>query len=244
MNNSMSDHATETPPAGRRPRSWARRLVSWALALTVVAVVYIWLAPIISPRARMLWLQHRCLEYAAPAGQVVWTDRPAMMSALYQKGGGYKQVKYPDSEGISIFWPNYYLQALLAGEERKIDGYLGDAFTHGRKAGGGSRRLVAVGFDPRLGEGNTSAGFEVVVFKKVMSGGRPEEIWRGSFPLTAPGRRFGSMQIYAGQIDSADDSHFTLEYDIDGVGGVVDGWLRADDHVKLQVRSDPATSAR
>ena len=34
------------------------------------------------------------------------------------------------------------------------------------------------------------------------------------------------LSIYAGQADSADPSHFTIPYQIDGRAGTIDGWLR------------------
>lgn len=44
------------------------------------------------------------------------------------------------------------------------------------------------------------------------------------------------LRLYAGQIDPADTSHFTITYDLDGQTGVIDGWLKADRIVVLQPR--------
>jgi hypothetical protein len=42
------------------------------------------------------------------------------------------------------------------------------------------------------------------------------------------------LRLYAGQIDPADPSHFTIAYDLDGQTSVIDGWLKADGSVVLQ----------
>ena len=43
------------------------------------------------------------------------------------------------------------------------------------------------------------------------------------------------VRFFAGQVDPADASHFTIPYEVDGRVGVIDGWLR-DDGVKLRPR--------
>lgn len=44
------------------------------------------------------------------------------------------------------------------------------------------------------------------------------------------------MTIFAGQTDTADASHFTIPYMIDGKPGMIDGWLR-DDGLVLKARA-------
>ena len=48
------------------------------------------------------------------------------------------------------------------------------------------------------------------------------------------------MRFYAGQADPADPSHFTICYAIGGHPGTLDGWLQADDKVRIQIRDGPA----
>jgi hypothetical protein len=51
-------------------------------------------------------------------------------------------------------------------------------------------------------------------------------------------------RIFAGQADPNDASHFTIEYEWpSGVRGTIDGWLRDDDHVDLQIRPGPGDIA-
>ena len=34
------------------------------------------------------------------------------------------------------------------------------------------------------------------------------------------------LRLFAGQADPADESHFTIDYEVDGDRGTIDGWLR------------------
>jgi hypothetical protein len=48
------------------------------------------------------------------------------------------------------------------------------------------------------------------------------------------------LRLYAGQPDPVDSSHFTIPYETTSGRGTIDGWLQADDTVKMQVRDGPA----
>lgn len=47
------------------------------------------------------------------------------------------------------------------------------------------------------------------------------------------------MKIFAGQIDPFDASHFTIDYELNGERGVIDGWLVNDREVNLEFRNKP-----
>ena len=44
------------------------------------------------------------------------------------------------------------------------------------------------------------------------------------------------LRFFAGQPDSTDASHFTVEYEIGGVKNVIDGWLTDDDYLRIVPR--------
>jgi len=53
------------------------------------------------------------------------------------------------------------------------------------------------------------------------------------------GRTTGNgLRIWAGQADAGDESHFTIAYEIHGVRGTLDGWLKdaADGDVRVEFR--------
>lgn len=45
------------------------------------------------------------------------------------------------------------------------------------------------------------------------------------------------LRVFAGQADPQDASHFTIRYELDGIAGTIDGWLRADGSVALEPRA-------
>lgn len=49
------------------------------------------------------------------------------------------------------------------------------------------------------------------------------------------------FRFYAGQPDSADPSHFTIDYDLDGKRGTIDGRLKDDGTVSLEPREGMRT---
>jgi hypothetical protein len=58
---------------------------------------------------------------------------------------------------------------------------------------------------------------------------------------TPPAIDYGNkLRVYAGQPDPADASHFTIDYEIDGRRGVIDGWLR-DQGLELRPREGAFT---
>jgi hypothetical protein len=54
------------------------------------------------------------------------------------------------------------------------------------------------------------------------------------FPTTPP-----QVRIYAGQVDPADASHFTIRYEMWGQTDVLDGRLDNNDGITLRQRSQP-----
>jgi hypothetical protein len=47
----------------------------------------------------------------------------------------------------------------------------------------------------------------------------------------------GMLTVYAGQVDSADPSHLTIGYAIDGQRSTIDGWLRSETLLELLPRT-------
>jgi hypothetical protein len=50
------------------------------------------------------------------------------------------------------------------------------------------------------------------------------------------------LRLYAGQADPRDDSHFTIPFETPSGNQVIDGWLKPDDTISLQVRKTPTGS--
>jgi hypothetical protein len=115
---------------------------------------------------------------------------------------------------------------------------------HGRRAPGGKETVVAIGFNALSFMEGSNTPFRVQVTRNraaLMS-----LFYRASWD--AFGFRFiidpaQPLTLYAGQADPADESHFTIDYATRAGRGTIDGWLLADDTVKLQVRSGPAADS-
>ena len=65
--------------------------------------------------------------------------------------------------------------------------------------------------------------------------------WTASKDRSQPGtlsyKPTERLRVFAGQPDPKDESHFTIDYELDGVAGRIDGWLRADGVVALEPRA-------
>jgi hypothetical protein len=55
----------------------------------------------------------------------------------------------------------------------------------------------------------------------------------------------GRLRIFAGQPDPADDAHLTIRYEVNGMPGLIEGWLRDDSYGGVQLKiTPPAPPAR
>jgi hypothetical protein len=112
-----------------------------------------------------------------------------------------------------------------------------EVFIHGRRAPGGEVRLVAVGFDPiAFMDGSDtpfcafSMGYRGPLSSLHSLGWRVGEEFQFAVAPDKP------LKLFAGHIDPADESHFTIDFDTGGTRRTIDGWLLPDDTVKLQLR--------
>jgi hypothetical protein len=110
-----------------------------------------------------------------------------------------------------------------------------DLFIHGRRACGGTERLVAINLDAAT----FLAGDPAPLWITVYSLGLP--LCRGEWHYTRAGLGFPcppgrTLRLFFGQPDPADDSHFTIRYDAGTRKGIIDGRLNRDDSVTLTAR--------
>jgi hypothetical protein len=114
-------------------------------------------------------------------------------------------------------------------------------FLHARRANG-ARRVVVVTvlgrtIDPRVFHSPGASLCNASVYS--MASIRADPTLKSSrhfalYPL--PLTPLGKLKLYAGQADPADESHFTIDFETQGVRGTIDGWLLPDDTVILQIR--------
>jgi hypothetical protein len=193
----------------------------------------------------LLYHQHQCLSYSAPADQVVFDTEPGQVAHLASD-------------------PHYLIATEIASRRRTPDwdsflakgfrGVTGLAplppnnpilFMHERKSPNGTVRLVVVERTAGLAEPPLFiAGFDVEAF--AIEPGRivrPPHWLPFAWDIDVaynPGPH-RDIRIYAGQVDPADASHFTIRYESGGKTNIADGNLGDDGEVHLAARPLPVS---
>ncbi|HEX4125017.1 MAG TPA: hypothetical protein VHY37_09860 [Tepidisphaeraceae bacterium] len=190
------------------------------------------------------------MSFDPPAGGVAFealppgSIRPAIVAPFID--GDLPEVKAvgPDYSGVAssttvviarepICWVRY----LEASGNNQWDPVV---FCHRRISSAGHLRLVVVEF-PLHAQYDFGDDFLNDLSVQIFAPDSATEIvrpspfrvvWMGQDPdLPMPSR------VYAGRADPADASHFTIEFQWpDGIHGLIDGWLRDDDHVRVKIR--------
>jgi hypothetical protein len=224
-------------------------------ALVAGASAYKWGRQTWNSVATAYW-QSRCLNYMGDPQRVVCeerADRPAMIDPGLL-------LDRSDLKGTRLVAPTLPCFAHLAAICNW--GHLGGApttstecailFCHRRTTSGGHDRLVIVTRrvmrfqewdDIDIGE-----CFGVHIITPASFGHNPSvRIEVGGptgdkpVPILSYTRR---ARFFEGSADATDHSHFTIGYHMDGVAGVIDGWLHDDpiygERVLMRVQSGPA----
>jgi len=113
-------------------------------------------------------------------------------------------------------------------------------FVHERRSRSGNRRLVAVdlvGVKNHIGE----LFVQTRIFQPPVGLG-PAQLRVNDARVLNLTKEAGTLRILQGVADPEDESHFTIEYEIAGRHGIIDGWLANDDHVALEPREHPVTA--
>jgi hypothetical protein len=218
--------------APRRPfvrRRW-KSLTLLALLLLAIMGTIVFRAQLRTTYSRinLLRLQRNCLTFTAPPGQIAYDETPDAAALLNRPG--YRQVGVGARTGARLigwqpveftqFWP------LVRHPTAKGNGAV--LFLGERVSPKGNRRLVYLAGDPL----SMSSAGRLVPFEAY-------EVELGTWntnPIPRNGLaqimiefseiRGQPLRIYAGQPDPKDPSHFTIDYEIAGRRGTIDGYLR------------------
>jgi hypothetical protein len=213
------------PPTLRSAR--ARR---WAIIIGVILLL-IGIATV-TPRAvrrlQVAYWHRQCLEYIAPADQVIHETDRAEIPRLLAPPLNYRGSM---ATGQAFLIPPAY-QSLWMSQS------VGTAFLHERITPQGQRRLVAVD----LFSGGTQPGGGMTLNATVID---PSVTPRGPNATVTITRGDGAtialqpgdkLRVFAGQPDPNDASHFTIDYLINDARHTVDGWLKDDGLVIIEAR--------
>jgi hypothetical protein len=243
--NAQLDYAP-APPVLRQRR--VRRAVLGVILLGAVVAGWRW-GPGVYQRGSLLYWQRQCLRYAAPAERVVYETDPAAGAALRSADRHYMLLK-PRWGPMPAPLPTGLVPDCWTRFGNASPGFptaTGPVlFLHELRTPTGQRRLVAItgAFQPsELPQFISGYDAEAQMIEpgtwKVLPRNRTGGV--AISVLSGPQPKPPHVRIFAGQSDPADPSHFTIRYELDGVGQVVDGWLRDGwpagyDSVELKVR--------
>lgn len=242
--------------AGRARQARRRRLLHRAGLLVALAVA----ATFFVRRGAGMWIQtrawydeHRCAVYTAPPNLVVYEENPVEVAKL-RSNPNYsferREVDPPSAlfhagvlDGLNRWTPN--------GTFTWAQMPCATVFLHKLKVPWGPQRLVKIEYVHQLAHSVGHDGFylDAETMDTSLTGGTPT--WVRSDPIEMDNewhnlfdekewRRPGYLTMYAGQLDDADPSRFSIRVRRNSLEGFIDGWL-ADDAsgpvVHMRVRS-------
>ncbi len=239
---------------------WHRRakVRRWLLALVALAFVVglaRWGGPLWS-KADLLLAQRACLDYSADPTLVCYDDGPGRAQYL-RPGGEYVGMRGYDSSQPTVAtrvaaglmpkcWRRYAPMAGGSASGAMI--YLGR-----RRSSGGDEFIVSVQYVSPGSDTFTPAfieGFNLETLA-VTPGSLTRAPKANQFPIAVDvlsGRPVlpPNLRIFAGQPDPADDSKFTIDYEMWGQRDTLDGQVADDGRVALTPRRvpEPASEQR
>jgi hypothetical protein len=195
-------------------------------------------------RVQFLHVQPQCMNYAAPPDVVVYETDPVEGQKLLDGGREYRS--HPRTGHVSLgvrCWSLYPYLSEGGWTEPLI-------FLHRRTDPYGAEKLVSiqmrddwgcVSFFPSTFTPGTLTATPGVSHA---SPADPVMLCLGDDPAAAAGLADGvprrapdRLRVFAGQADPHDPSHFTIGYELNGVPGTVDGWLRQHHSIELRPRA-------
>jgi hypothetical protein len=220
------------PPIPWHRTRQARRLfilTATLIALTFGAYYGVTNWPAIRRTALQLYWERQCRNYSVPSGTITYSDDPQDVSKLAGTAGyvtgGYQGL----GSGSFVLAPNQTFLNLVSAQAGRKTLVAPSVFLHGRQTPSGSARLVAV----QLGKLPPPDPYNRLFFDAYVHHRRSASSGQLEMCLAAGDR----VRIYEGQPDSADATHFTIDYDLNGQRGTIDGNLDDNGFVTFAPRS-------
>jgi hypothetical protein len=232
------------PGERMRRRKW-RRWISWtALTLTFAALAWSY-GPWFIRRAQFALYERRVARYTAPASRVVYEEDPSLWPGLLAQPG-YRQMT-ATSPGWSSFVG--YIASPVEDLARAVPiSPLGGTaiFAHELRNPSGQRRIVVIwlAYNGIRSNAQGATPDNQVYLSLCTSFVQDAKLLRAVMQPTAIAPKSVAenrttplyARLYAGQVDPADASHFTIAYQIGEYSDQLDGYLLNDDSVQLQPR--------
>jgi hypothetical protein len=198
-------------------RRWFRRAVVGVM-IACLAASGVWWLPPAWRRGRLLYVQRQCLQYTTRPSELICAEPPP-----------YAGETPPFT--VAVMDPACLLE--LGRSSTLTTGRGPVLFLHERRSKAGVRRLIVVRRTPpgQRMSWDIPMSFNISLIEPAGLSGIP--VARYSYYPDAVPSHFGDgstngplLRFFAGQPDPADESHFTIDYEVDGERGTIDGWLR------------------
>jgi hypothetical protein len=198
------------PPAARRVWRWVYRLI-FAAAIIVAAAVW---GPGIWRHAESIYWEQQCLAFLLPPNHVVLEmDRGNVLHC-------------------EVCVPRVHLEGIDHSRIILSDGTI---FLHEMRRPNGMRCLTSLTFSPTFPI--EQVGFRVQYLEWSVSLWPQMSNWDYLTVATDRGSPLAHWKFFAGQPDANNASHFTFDYEVDGLRHTCDAWL--DNDGKLIVSQRP-----
>lgn len=194
-----------------------------------IAVIVAWLPSTIH-NVKVMNLQRKCLDYSPAPTTVVFDTRSDSLPGLTRSDPDLRSIQLPQGPALGrvpAAWPDFRRAAGFTGPAALATLYL-----HGMETPSGNRRLVAISISPQIGaRGGLELWSHVLELGDLQSA--PKETVRGPVLTLTP--RGDDVFIRAGQPDTKRADRFTIDAVVGGTVWVIDGYLRDDFTVTMDV---------
>jgi len=234
-------------PARRIPR-WLR-VIGVSLLGTLIIISAEENLPEAKSRFDAWMFQHKMMRLERPADRVVYEEDP-LRCAVLNHDPDYRPV-VPFSRDFDAAAATTqplgmaYVDPIAQARMIRPWGARCLVLSHLRRTPTGAERLVVVYCVPnKIGWKDVREYFFLRVFEPGLAlQGMRMTSRTGGIDRSPPDAEIPSpLRVYAGQIDPADSSHFTVRFQRGRESGIIDGYLKDDESVTLKVRGQSATS--
>jgi hypothetical protein len=231
---------TDAPKLDYAPHqaAWRRRsTVRWVLIAIVLAVL---LPPAVKFAARgvhTMRINRLFADCAAKVSPTVALSDNAVDRRTLKSGRGYATVN-TNGENFVYHVPPEWAE-VLAGASVNLNS-IGTAYLGERRAQPVGARLVGVD----LLSVQRGGPLGVQVATRTLARGAslsPPRLDTTTIRWLTICDVAGELRVLSGEADPNDASHFTIAYTVNGVPGVIDGWLNFDGTTLLEVRTMPTS---
>jgi hypothetical protein len=216
---------------GRARRPLGRRQAVRLLVIIVILIAAAWAGlnwSEVRHKTKVVVYWRQCMNHEWDVKLVASTAKDDVRRLRWQAG-----YQWSGGDAVHLRSPHCWEEITRFSNRGSLMGPGSLSFLHERRTPGGKRRLVAASFYG-FAQGYTLTQDGVL--------GEPKLLAKSAPPAPLLPIFTAQVRVFAGSADAADPTHFTIPYEVDGVSGVLHGWLQNDDTIRFEARG-PTTTA-